>query len=260
MITTEEKGEHLSKYDNLSRFLRSAGPQARRLGFDEIESILGFSLPASARAYPAWWANDPAPNRHSQCWLSEGWMTADLDLAGGQVTFQRGEDTAVGRQRPNGPESGNGIAPMADLPAAPGGDIRVAIDMQWKHLGTVHTNPEGILAFPSAPAAPALYRLRFLGSSTSRHYVGETVNLRRRFGNYRNPGPTQQTSKRINEELRSHLNAGGCVEIDVIAAEIALSVAGQPCNADLADKATRRLLEQAALVCDSAAEIESLNR
>lgn len=176
------------------------------------------------------------------------------------MTFQREKGAAVSQRRPDRPETGKGQEPIANLPAAPGGAVRIAIETQWKHLGTVHVSGEGALVFPAAPAAPALYRLRFLGSGASRHYIGETVNLRRRFGNYRNPGPTQQTSKRINEELRGHLAAGGCVEIDVIVAEIALSVAGESCDVSLADKATRRLLEQAAIVCDGAAEIESLNR
>ena len=41
-----------------------------------------------------------------------------------------------------------------------------------------------------------------------RIYIGESDNLRRRLaGNYRNPGPSRQTSLRINKELREHLSA-----------------------------------------------------
>lgn len=148
----------------------------------------------------------------------------------------------------------------ADLEDVPDGRVNVLIDMGWRHLGAVALSPEGQLIFPAAPAAPALYRLRLIGKSGHRHYIGESINLRRRFGNYRNPGPTQQTSIRINEVLHSHLAAGGRIEADVILSGIALQCDGQPRKADLSDKQTRRLLEQAALVADGGIDIESLNR
>ncbi len=47
-----------------------------------------------------------------------------------------------------------------------------------------------------------------------RDYIGETDNLRRRLSsNYRNPGPSQQTSLRINRLLREHLGRGGAVKL-----------------------------------------------
>ena len=58
------------------------------MSFDEIEAILGFTLPVSARTYSAWWANNPQPNRQSNAWLSAGWKTDDLDLDGETVTFR----------------------------------------------------------------------------------------------------------------------------------------------------------------------------
>lgn len=47
-------------------------------------------------------------------------------------------------------------------------------------------------------------------------YIGETDNLRRRLSsNYRSPGPSQQTSLRVNALLRAHLAAGGRVDLAV---------------------------------------------
>ena len=109
----------------------------------------------------------------------------------------------------------------------------------------------GKLSFPAAPHVPALYRLRLIARDGTRHYIGEAINLKRRFGNYRNPGPTQATSLRINEVLVTHLAAGGQVEVDFIAGDIMLSVGGRSRSFDLADKATRRLLEQAAVVANA---------
>lgn len=257
----KKKGEFLSKYDNLSRFLNGADPDVLRLGFDVVENILGFPLPASARRYPAWWANDASPKRHAQAWLSEGWMAQEVDLAKEMVTFRRRDVAATPRTASHRRDSGRGAVAidLGGLPDAPGGEVTTAIKMRWKQLGALEMEA-GALTFPAAPNVPALYRLRLLGTSGSRHYIGETENLRRRFRNYRNPGPSQQTSKRINAALREHLGAGGRVEIDIIVSGIELSVAGSPCGFDLSDKATRRLLEQAALVCNGALEVESLNR
>jgi hypothetical protein len=79
----------MSKYDRLGKHL--SGLDRRRkhtIGFDRIESVLGFSLPRSARTYQAWWANQK-DGRHVQAnaWLDEGWVTEDLSLSEGHVTF-----------------------------------------------------------------------------------------------------------------------------------------------------------------------------
>lgn len=73
------------KYLELATHL--AGLEGRRwtAGFDEIESILGFPLPESARTYQAWWANQM--RSQSLGWQGAGWKTTDLDLQNERVTF-----------------------------------------------------------------------------------------------------------------------------------------------------------------------------
>ena len=54
----------------------------RRFTLDQIESVLGFELPAKAWMEPEWWANDAglAYLRHANAWLSAGWnVEPDLD-------------------------------------------------------------------------------------------------------------------------------------------------------------------------------------
>ena len=76
------------KYEPLKRHLESRFlVRETRLRFVEIEKLLGFSLPASARSYPAWWSNTRGSHTHAAAWLDAGWTTAKLDLAGGAVTF-----------------------------------------------------------------------------------------------------------------------------------------------------------------------------
>lgn len=255
----------MTKYAKLTSLLESLGTSSRRMAFAEIENILEFSLPPSARRYPEWWGNNPIEGRQSMAWLSAGWQAEEIDLPGETVTFRRG--AAVPKTVPSKATGSGGRArkpveeaKLDDLPDAPDGTIAVAIAMQWKQLGAVGLDDAGKLTFPAAPMVPALYRLRLIGPEGTRHYIGETVNLRRRLGNYRNPGPTQATSIRINEVLRTHLAADGQAEVDLIASDIELSIGGQSLSFDLADKAVRRLLEQAALVANHAIDIESLNR
>ena len=74
----------MSKYDPLSaRLAGHAGPEWRA-SFAELEKVLGFSLPKSARTSKAWWK---AP--HSRAWTESGWEAAEVDQGAGLVTFRR---------------------------------------------------------------------------------------------------------------------------------------------------------------------------
>lgn len=79
----------MSKYDALRDHLQLAIGRTVSLTFDEIDSIV--RLPASARRYEWWWANeDPSMTSHVQCksWQEAG-FDADADLRSGIVTFRR---------------------------------------------------------------------------------------------------------------------------------------------------------------------------
>ena len=70
------------KYRRLYTHLCSLPAQAWRTTFGEIESILGFELPASARLHRPWWSNQRGGNGHSQAlaWSVAGWETANVDM------------------------------------------------------------------------------------------------------------------------------------------------------------------------------------
>jgi len=79
----------MSKYDPLHQTLLTKKNPIWRVHFDQIEKILGISLPASARKYPAWWSNDETSHSHSRAWLRAGWKTRQVDLHGEAVTFRK---------------------------------------------------------------------------------------------------------------------------------------------------------------------------
>lgn len=77
----------MSKYYKLTSYLQSLEGESFTTNLDAIEHILGFELPASARQYPAWWANQD--RGQSVAWQSVGWKTADVSLGLQTVTFVR---------------------------------------------------------------------------------------------------------------------------------------------------------------------------
>lgn len=138
--------------------------------------------------------------------------------------------------------------------------IRIRLEFRWRSLGHVRTDDDRRLLFPTAPRQPGLYRFRLSSGGTTRHYVGETDNLQRRFQNYRTPDPSQRTNIRRNAEFRDHIETGGSIDVDIASDGITVVAGDDPVCVDLADKATRRLLEHASLVDASAAGIALLNR
>ncbi len=78
------------KYQKLRVYLEAHPRREWRTTFSNIESILGFELPASARKHDAWWSNEKKGGRHSQAvaWTAAGWETAEVDMEAETVLFR----------------------------------------------------------------------------------------------------------------------------------------------------------------------------
>jgi hypothetical protein len=88
----------MAKYDPLRDHLTRCTEPTLRLSFAEIERILGDVLPASARRYTAWWANErEGTHVHAHSWLDPGYETQHLDLNGATVEFVRSPRAARAR-------------------------------------------------------------------------------------------------------------------------------------------------------------------
>lgn len=101
----------MGKYEPLGDHLRTLPDDRWNASFDEIEHILGFRLPNSARDHRAWWSNHSGGN-HSQAavWVEAGWETRDVDQARQHVRFER-----VRRPRRMGLASGDHRESGAEL-------------------------------------------------------------------------------------------------------------------------------------------------
>lgn len=78
------------RYDPLQKYLQSLSGAAHEMSMVEIERVLGFPLPASARTYRQWWENSK-DGQHYQCraWMQAGWR-AKPRLKRRTVLFERG--------------------------------------------------------------------------------------------------------------------------------------------------------------------------
>jgi hypothetical protein len=83
----------MSQYDPLYKWLQANSAPRISVTFKQIEEILGFRLPNTARKDPAWWANEKSvTSRHVQCraWLDAGFHTENLSIPKETVAFVLG--------------------------------------------------------------------------------------------------------------------------------------------------------------------------
>ncbi|MYE11034.1 MAG: hypothetical protein F4X99_05105 [Gammaproteobacteria bacterium] len=79
------------KYAPLYRHLAGMSTMEWPVSFGELEAILGFDLPASARLYRPWWSNQRRGTGHSHAlaWYVAGWKTRSVDLESETLVFER---------------------------------------------------------------------------------------------------------------------------------------------------------------------------
>ena len=89
------------KYQRLYTYLYGLQAREWRTSFGEIESILGFELPPSARLHRPWWANQSRGSGHSHAlaWSVAGWETADVDMESETLVLRRRRRPEAVRRR-----------------------------------------------------------------------------------------------------------------------------------------------------------------
>jgi hypothetical protein len=113
----------MSKYTALTKHLSSRSGSRLPMSFAEVETILGFPLPASARSHRPWWANSAHGHVQSRGWLDAGYQSEQVDLEGEKLVFVRLNEV--------------------DAPACDGGSLRGDHPLFGCMAGMI-TVPEGI--------------------------------------------------------------------------------------------------------------------
>jgi hypothetical protein len=79
----------MSKYDPLTHHLAQRGYSRIPMGFSELETLLGFGLPDSARKHRAWWSNNPSNSVMTKAWLAAGYRSEQVDLEAEKLVFAK---------------------------------------------------------------------------------------------------------------------------------------------------------------------------
>ncbi|MBW8734166.1 MAG: hypothetical protein JF571_07655 [Asticcacaulis sp.] len=101
----------MSKYDPLGDFLKDEDSAFVRMGFSEIEKVLGFELPPSSRKQRAWWSNNPTNNVMTRAWIDAGYETGNVDMESEMLTFRKA-DTAEKTRSDARPKPKSGTHPL----------------------------------------------------------------------------------------------------------------------------------------------------
>lgn len=137
-----------------------------------------------------------------------------------------------------------------------GNELKCALRFNWVLQGRATLDALGKIKLPAASASPGLYRFKTRCSDGhTAIYIGESTDIQRRFGNYRNPSPSQLTNIRINAWLCELLSRGGGISVATV--EVAYL---NNESADLSLKSVRRMFEQAAIALESGEHLDSFNR
>ena len=93
-ITPDQPGHKAAvrgKYAPLYRHLCDLPGSEWPATFGDVEQILGFRLPGSARRHSAWWSNGKG-HSHALSWHAAGWRTRAVNIAFETLVFVRRQD------------------------------------------------------------------------------------------------------------------------------------------------------------------------
>ena len=79
----------MSKYDRLTRHLETAKVASMPMTFSEVEQLLGFALPPSARKSRSWWSNNTKNSVATKAWRAAGYQSRGVDMEAERLEFVR---------------------------------------------------------------------------------------------------------------------------------------------------------------------------
>lgn len=144
--------------------------------------------------------------------LREGYLRADIARFL-NIRYQHVRKVAVEGGLEQGLQSGIRLVPAKKTVEPDSEDIAidVLVDAGFALLGSWLVTDDGIGLSTPAPKDPGVYV--FVVGGTVK-YVGLTkMGFHRRMYNYRKPGATQRTSRRIHQIILEHVGSGAVVDI-----------------------------------------------
>ncbi len=118
----------MAKYAPLTRHLRAINADRLPMTFAELEALLGFPLPPSARKHRAWWANNPTTHVNAAAWHLAGYQSQAVDLDAEKLAFVKLNEVEIARKPGRHPIFG---AMKGMLWLEPGYDLTQPADPEW---------------------------------------------------------------------------------------------------------------------------------
>ena len=78
-----------SRYAPLETYLRESGKAEIPMTFEDIEEVIGSTLPPSARKHRAWWSNNSTNSPMTLAWRAGGYESASVDMPHGTLVFRK---------------------------------------------------------------------------------------------------------------------------------------------------------------------------
>ena len=104
------------KYAPLFRHLAALDARRWPATFQDVEAVLGFSLPNSARIHRPWWSNQTTGGHsHALAWHAAGWRASAVDLGAEALVFERVGEAASPSGRAAQPLSLRELFPPHDF-------------------------------------------------------------------------------------------------------------------------------------------------
>lgn len=191
------------KYAPLQQYLETIASNKEHvtLAFDEIEKIIGATLPRSAFTYREWWANQQGGSR-APYWRAAGFLVDGVDLERKLAYFRRSTSAKVGKlsKRP-----GHAGRRAQAIP------VDTLLKADFNHVGHWELENDAIVLIGDIPTNPGVYAHVVNGEV---YYIGvATMGLKKRLYFYGKPGKSQRTSIRINGLIKEELCLNNTVEV-----------------------------------------------
>ena len=113
----------------------------------------------------------------------------------------------------------------------------------WREVGEVRLGHYSKLLMPDPGHGPGIYRFHLTWGDSPSLYIGESEDMSRRFGQYRNPEPSQRTNIRISKWMHRQVDAGRTLYVAVVT-EAVLRVGDSQEPLDLERRTSRLLVEE----------------
>lgn len=233
----------MSIYDPLRQYLLAlpAAVGDKTLSFGELEHILGFELPDTARDRRQWWENPSSPTSgHSQAraWLGAGWKVDTVSFTGKWARFTRTASPRAVKHEEDRVELAAGAPPEevgTDDASLASGTVSQA-DLQklgFEEVGEWVLRDDALQLRLARYGQESGILYAFVAESAVKYIGKSSRTLEQRLYGYSRPGPTQHTNLRIRPAIEELLRQGQRVQIlalvqkeEILYRDMPLSLAG----------------------------------